>query len=117
MPGYALGILLIIFLSGGSFLDIFPLGGIVSEDFEDLTFTGKIGDVLMHWTLPMVCYMISEFAFLTFLMKNSVLEELGRDYMRTAMAKGLSFRQELVRHELRNEMIPIVTRISEDFTI
>ena len=117
MPGYALGILLIIFLSGGSFLDIFPLGGIVSEDFEDLTFTGKIGDVLMHWTLPMVCYMISEFAFLTFLMKNSVLEELGRDYMRTAMAKGLSFRQALVRHALRNALIPIVTRLSEVFTL
>lgn len=117
MPGYALGILLIIFLAGGSFFDIFPLGGVVSEDFEDLTFAEKVGDVLMHWTLPMICYMISEFAFLTFLMKNSVLEELGKDYMRTAMAKGLSFKQALVRHALRNALIPIVTRLSEVFTL
>ena len=117
MPGYALGILLIIFLAGGSFLDIFPLGGIVSEDFEELSFWGKAGDVLMHWTLPMFCYMIGEFAFLTFLMKNSVLEELGKDYMRTAMAKGLSFREALVRHALRNALIPIVTRLSEIFTL
>ena len=117
MPGYALGILLIIFFAGGSFFNIFPLGGIVSEDFEDLSFMGKIGDILLHWTLPMICYMISEFAFLTFLMKNSVLEELGRDYMRTAMAKGMSFRRALVQHALRNALIPIVTRLSEIFTL
>ncbi len=117
MPGYALGILLIIFLAGGSFLDIFPLGGIVSENFEELSLGGKIGDVLLHWTLPMLCYMIGEFAFLTFLMKNSVLEELGREYMRTALAKGLSFREALVRHALRNALIPIVTRLSEVFSL
>ena len=117
MPGYALGILLIIFFAGGAFCNIFPLGGIVSEDFEDLSFMGKIGDILLHWTLPMICYMISEFAFLTFLMKNSVLEELGRDYMRTAMAKGMSFRRALVQHALRNALIPIVTRLSEIFTL
>lgn len=117
MPGYALGILLIIFFAGGSFLDIFPLGGIVSENFEELSFFEKVGDIFMHWTLPMFCYMISEFAFLTFLMKNSVLEELGRDYMRTALAKGLSFREALVRHALRNALIPIVTRLSEVFSL
>ncbi len=117
MPGYALGILLIIFLAGGSFLDIFPLGGIVSEDFEDLSFWGKFQDVILHWTLPMFCYMISEFAFLTFLMKNSVLEELGKDYMRTAVAKGMTFREALIKHALRNALIPIVTRLSEVFTL
>lgn len=117
MPGYALGILLIIFLAGGSFFNIFPLGGIVSENFEELSFGGKIWDLLLHWTLPMLCYMIGEFAFLTFLMKNSVLEELGREYMRTALAKGLSFHEALVRHALRNALIPIVTRLSEVFSL
>lgn len=117
MPGYALGILLIIFLAGGSFFNIFPLGGIVSENFEELSLGGKVWDILLHWTLPMICYMIGEFAFLTFLMKNSVLEELGREYMRTALAKGLSFREALVRHALRNALIPIVTRLSEVFSL
>lgn len=117
MPGYALGILLVIFFAGGSFLDIFPLGGIVSENFEELSLGGKFLDIVSHWTLPMFCYMIGEFAFLTFLMKNSVLEELGKDYMRTALAKGLSFRQALLRHALRNALIPIVTRLSEVFTL
>lgn len=117
MPGYALGILLIIFFAGGSFLDIFPLGGIVSESFEEMSFWEKVHDIVLHWTLPMFCYMISEFAFLTFLMKNSILEELGRDYMRTAVAKGLTFREALVRHAMRNALIPIVTRLSEVFTL
>ncbi|MBR3071567.1 MAG: ABC transporter permease subunit [Fibrobacter sp.] len=117
MPGYALGILLIIFLAGGSYLDIFPLGGLTSDDFEDFTFFGKVFDLAQHLALPIFCYMISEFAFLTFLMKNSALEELGRDYMRTALAKGLSFNQALVRHALRNALIPIATRLSEICTL
>ena len=65
----------------------------------------------------MFCYIISEFAFLTFLMKNSVLEELGKDYMRTALAKGLSFKEALFRHALRNALIPVATRLSEIFTL
>lgn len=117
MPGYALGILLIIFLAGGSYLDIFPMGGLTSDDFEDLGFFAKIGDLVWHLALPMFCYVISEFAFLTFLMKNSILEELGRDYMRTALSKGLSFREALARHALRNALIPVATRLSEIFTL
>ena len=117
MPGYALGILLIIFLAGGSYLDLFPMGGLTSDEFEDLSFTGKIFDLLHHLALPMFCYIISEFAFLTFLMKNSVLEELGKDYMRTALAKGLSFKEALFRDALRNALIPVATRLSEIFTL
>ena len=117
MPGYALGILLIVFLAGGSYLDLFPMGGLTSDDFEDMTFWGKAFDLLHHLALPMFCYVISEFAFLTFLMKNSVLEELGKDYMRTALAKGLSFREALFRHSLRNALIPVATRLSEIFTL
>jgi len=117
MPGYALGILLIIFFAGGSYLDVFPLGGLVSDHFEDLHFFGKVFDLLKHLVLPMFCYMIGEFAFLTFLMKNTALEELGKDYMRTALAKGLSFKEAVFKHALRNALIPIATRMSEIFTL
>lgn len=117
IPGYALGILLVIFLAGGSFLDLFPLGGLTSDNFESLAFPAQILDLLHHLALPMFCYMLGEFAFLTLLMKNSVLEELGKDYMRTALAKGLSFRRALVQHALRNALIPIATRMSEIFTL
>lgn len=117
MPGYALGILLLVFLGGGSYLDWFPLGGLVSENFAYLNWWQKIGDLAHHLALPLLCYMIGEFAFLTQLMKNSVLEELGRDYMRTALAKGMSFRQALWHHALRNALVPIATRASEIFTL
>lgn len=117
IPGYALGILLVVFLAGGSFLDLFPLGGLVSDQFESLNVLEKGIDLLHHLALPMFCYMLGEFAFLTLLMKNSVLEELGKDYMRTALAKGLSFRQALLKHALRNALIPIATRMSELFTL
>lgn len=117
IPGYALGILLIVFFAGGSYLDLFPLGGLTSDGFESLSWFGKIGDLLHHLFLPIFCYMLGEFAFLTFLMKNSVLEEIGKDYMRTAIAKGLNFRQALVKHALRNALIPLATRASEIFTL
>ena len=117
MPGYALGILLIVFFAGGSYLDLFPMGGITSDNFEEMTFFEKIFDLLHHLVLPMFCYVISEFAFLTFLMKNTVIEELGKDYMRTALAKGLSFKRAVLTHALRNALIPIVTRLSEIFTL
>jgi microcin C transport system permease protein len=117
MPGYALGILLLMFFAGGSYFDWFPLGGIVSDNFESLTFFGKVSDFLYHMVLPMSCYMLGEFAFLTMLMKNSLLEEISRDYMRTALMKGLSPRRAIWKHALRNALIPIATRMSEIFTL
>lgn len=117
IPGYALGILLIIFLGGGSFLNVFPISGVVSDNFEELSFIGKVGDFLHHMALPMICYMASEFAFLTMLMKNSLLEEMQKDYMRTALAKGASFRAAVWKHAFRNSLIPLATRLSEIFTL
>jgi microcin C transport system permease protein len=117
MPGYALGILLITFLGGGSFLDWFPISGIVSDNFESLSFTAKILDFLHHMVLPLICYMASEFAFLTILMKNSLLDETKKDYMRTAMVKGSTFKTAVWKHALRNSLIPLATRLSEIFTI
>jgi microcin C transport system permease protein len=117
IPGYALGVLLIIFFGGGSFLDWFPLSGIVSDNFEELSFFGKFFDFLHHMVLPLICYMASEFAFLTMLMKNSLLEEINKDYMRTALVKGASFNTAVWKHAFRNSLIPLATRMSQIFTI
>jgi microcin C transport system permease protein len=117
IPGYALGILLIVFFSGGSYFDWFPLGGVVSDHFETLSTGGKVLDFLHHMVLPLACFMVSEFALLTLLMKNSVLDELSKDYVRTAMAKGLSFRTVVWRQVLRNALIPIATGIGSIFTV
>jgi len=117
MPGYALGILLITFLGGGSFLDWFPISGIVSDNFEAFTPGGKILDFLHHMVLPLICYMASEFAFLTQLMKNSLLDEIKKDYMRTAIVKGATFHAAVWKHAFRNSLIPLATRLGEIFTI
>jgi microcin C transport system permease protein len=117
MPGYALGVLLIIFLGGGSFLDWFPISGIVSDNFEALSLSGKVLDFLHHMVLPLTCYMASEFAFLTLLMKNSVIDEIKKDYMRTAMVKGSTFHRAVWKHAFRNSLIPLATRLSEFFTV
>jgi microcin C transport system permease protein len=109
IPGYALGILLIIFLGGGSYLMWFPISGVVSDNFEDLSAMGKLLDFLHHLCLPMICYMIGEFAFLTQLMKNTLLDELNKDYLRTALVKGVSFRRAVWKHSFRNALIPLAT--------
>lgn len=117
IPGYALGILLIIFLGGGSYLMWFPISGVVSDNFEDLSAGAKVLDFLHHLCLPMICYMISEFAFLTQLMKNSLLDELNRDYLRTALVKGVSFRVAVWKHAFRNALIPLATGSADLFTV
>jgi microcin C transport system permease protein len=117
IPSYALGILLIIFLAGGSYLSIFPMSGIVSDDFEYLSTWGKLLDFFHHLCLPMICYMAAEFAFLTQLMKNSVLDELNKEYVRTALVKGVSFRRAVWKHAFRNALIPLATGSADLFTI
>ncbi len=117
IPGYVLGLLLIIFFSGESFLGFFPIGGSVSDYFEELSLFGKLGDFLYHMVLPLTAYMASEFAFLTMLLKNSILEEKSKNYMRTAVAKGLSYKEAIRRHALRNALLPLATRLSEVFTL
>ncbi len=109
IPGWALGALLLVLLGGGSFLDVFPLGGFRSEEWEQLSVLGKIADQLHHTVLPVIAYGVSSFATLTVLMKNSLMENLGQDYVRTAFAKGLSERRVLLMHALRNSLIPIST--------
>jgi len=108
-PSFMLAILLIVFFCGGKFLNIFPIAGLVSDNYSDLSTIGKIWDRIHHAILPLTCYMVGQFTTLTVLMKNSVLEEIRRDYVRTARAKGLSERVTIYKHVLRNAMVPIAT--------
>lgn len=115
IPGYVLGALLLVFFAFR--LEWFPSGGFVGPDFADLDLAGKIGDVIHHSILPLACYMVGSFAFLTLLMKNSLLDNLAADYMRTAAAKGLSFRRAVFRHALRNSLIPIATNFGNALSL
>ncbi len=112
--GYAvsplmLGILLIVLFGGGTFLDWFPIAGSSSDFYELMSPWEKAADRLHHAVLPLFCYLIGNFATLTLLMKNAFLEELGKAYVVTARAKGLTERQVRYGHALRNALIPIVT--------
>lgn len=106
---FMLGILLIVFFAGGSFLDLFPIGGVSSDNYETLSTWGKFTDRLHHFFLPLICYTIGSFTTLVMLMKNSILDEVKKDYIRTARAKGLDEKTVYLKHALRNALIPIVT--------
>jgi microcin C transport system permease protein len=109
IPGWALGTALLVFLGGGSFWSIFPLGGFRPDNWEYLSLWGKVTGQIHHMFLPIVCYMVGSFATSTILTKNSLMDNLGQDYVRTAFAKGLSERRVIFVHALRNSLIPIVT--------
>ncbi len=111
IPGFMLGILLIVFFAGGSYLDIFPIGGISSDYYDELGFLGKFLDRVWHAILPLTCYCIGSFTSLTILMKNSIIEEIKKDYIRTARAKGVDEKIVYLVHALRNALIPIATGI------
>ena len=109
VPGWAVGAVLLVLLGGGSLFDVFPLGGFRSDDWETFSLAGKITDQVHHTVLPVIAYMLGSFATLTVLMKNSLMENLGQDYVRTAFAKGLHERRVVFLHALRNSLIPIMT--------
>jgi microcin C transport system permease protein len=109
VPGWALGTLLLVLFGGGSFWDVFPLGGFRPNNWETLTLLEKVVGQIYHMALPVFCYMIGSFATITILMKNSLMENLGQDYVRTAFAKGLDEKRVIFVHALRNSLIPIAT--------
>ena len=109
IPGWALGTALLVLFGGGSFWNVFPLGGFRPDNWQYLGFFQKIAAQLHYMFLPVFCYMVGSFATLTILMKNSLMENLGQDYVRTAFAKGLSERRVIFVHALRNSMIPVAT--------
>lgn len=111
IPNFMLAILLIVYFAGGRFYSWFPIGELYSDNYYDLTTWGKILDRVHHFVLPLICYMIGSFTVLTMLMKNSLLDEIKKDYIRTARAKGVPENKIYLKHALRNGLIPIVTGI------
>ena len=115
IPGFVLGIGLIVLLGGGSFLDIFPTRGIVSDNWSELSWFDKIFDYLWHMTLPIICTVIGSFAVMTMLTKNSFIEEINKQYVLTAKSKGLSENEILYKHVFKNALIPILTGFPAQF--
>lgn len=117
VPGWALGTVLLVLFGGGTFWDVFPLGGFRPDNWEYLGFFDKIAAQAEHMFLPVLCYMVGSFATLTILTKNSLMENLGQDYVRTAFAKGLDERRVIFVHALRNSLIPIATGLGHVFSL
>ena len=109
IPPIVLGIFLIVWFAGGSYFDWFPIGGVKADDYDSLTTLGKIGDRAYHFVLPLICYMIGSFTELTMLVRNSMLDVIKSDYIRTARSKGLGDNLVYYKHALRNAMIPVAT--------
>ena len=109
IPGFVLGVALLVLFGGGSFFSLFPLRGLTSANWDELSWGGRIADYLWHITLPVTAMVLGSFAVTTMLTKNSFLEEIRKQYVLTARAKGLSERRVLWKHVFRNALIPILT--------
>ena len=117
VPPLMLGILLKVFLAGGSFLDWFPLGDLYSDAYFEKGFFGRVLDRVHHFVLPCLCYMIGSFTVLTQLVRNSLLDEINLDYVRTARAKGLAEKTVVYKHALRNALVPLATGLGGVFGV
>jgi len=115
IPGYVLGALLVVFFAAR--LEWFPMGGFTSIYFDELTAWEKVKDVTWHAILPLCSYLIGSFALVTLLMKNHLMDNLAADYIRTAVAKGVSFRKAVTGHALRNSLIPIATTFGQNIVL
>ena len=109
IPGFLFAIFLIVIFAGGSYLDIFPLRGLVSDNWEELSFFEKIFDYFWHLALPVLAMVIGGFASLTMLTKNSFLDEINKQYVLTARAKGVSEQKVLYGHVFRNAMLIVIS--------
>jgi microcin C transport system permease protein len=115
IPGFLFAILLIILFAGGSFFDWFPLRGLVSENWSSLPWYAKIGDYFWHLTLPIISMALSAFATMTLLTKNSFLDEIRKQYVLTARAKGCTRNQVLYGHVFRNAMLIVIAGFPSAF--
>lgn len=107
-PGFLFAVFLIVLLAGGTYFDVFPLKGLVSENFDELSWPGKIGDYFWHLALPVLSLTVGGFATLTMLTKNSFLEEISKQFVLTARSKGLDEGRVLYGHVFRNAMLIVV---------
>jgi microcin C transport system permease protein len=115
LPSYVIGIALISLFAG--YWDIFPLGGFVSDNHSELSTWGKASDIFRHSVLPLIAYLAGSFAVTTLMMKNSLMDNLSADYMRTASAKGLSRGESVRSHALRNSLIPVATSFGNNISL
>lgn len=115
VPGFLFAIVLIVLFAGGSYWSVFPLRGLHSTNYEQLSWLGQIKDYLWHIALPVLTYAIGGFAQLTLLTKNSFLEEINKQYVLTAKAKGLSQQKILYGHVFRNAMLIIIAGFPSAF--
>ncbi|WP_261817693.1 ABC transporter permease subunit [Vibrio gallicus] len=115
MPNYVLGVLLLSLLA--FYYDILPLGGFTSNNFEELSLLGKAQDLFSHAILPVICYTIADVAILTMTMKNNLLENLSSDYVKTAVSKGLTYKDSVYKHALRNSLIPIASHFGSVISV
>jgi len=109
IPGFVLGVFLIVLFAGGTFWDVFPLRGLTSENWATLSWPARVADYFWHLAMPLTCLVIGSFATMTFLTKNTFIEEMRKQYVLVARAKGLSQRRVLWKHIFRNALIPLVT--------
>ena len=115
IPSFVLAILLIVLFAGGSFLDIFPLRGLISEDFDELSLGGQILDYLWHLVLPVTAMVLGGFLSLTMLTKNSYLDQINMLYVQTARAKGLTEKRVMYGHVFRNAMLIVIAGFPSAF--
>ncbi len=115
VPGYVLGAFLLLIF--GFHLDWLPLAGFKSENFEALSYWGQVKDLFYHAVMPLGCYLVGAFAFMTMMMKNNLMDNLAADYVRTATAKGVPYRKAVFKHALRNSMIPIATTFGQNIML
>jgi microcin C transport system permease protein len=109
IPGFVLGVLLLVLFGGGSFWQVFPLRGLTSDNWSQLSLGARITDYLWHITLPVFVSVVGSFAVITMLTKNAFLDEIRKQYVLTARAKGLPERRVLWKHVFRNAVLPLVT--------
>ncbi len=119
IPPFAFGMVLKMLFCGTveGLWDFFPVSGFYSDNFAAMTFWEQTKDIFMHMFLPVLCYVIGNFAILTLLMKNSLLEQISKDYIRTVLAKGGSFTRAIWGHAFRNSLIPIATGFGSILTV
>lgn len=115
IPSFLFAVFLLIIFAGGSYLDWFPLRGLVSDNWDSLNLWGKITDYVWHITLPVIALTIGGFATLTMLTKNSILDEINKQYVLTARAKGLTENKVLYGHVFRNAMLIVIAGFPSAF--
>jgi microcin C transport system permease protein len=115
IPGWVAGVLMLVLFA--SHWDVFPLGGLVSDRFDQMGMFDRVLDLARHTVLPLFAYVIGSFTVMTLLMKNTLMDNLAADYVRTAIAKGLSFKNAVFRHAMRNSLIPIATSFGNNISI